>query len=57
MNKQHSNMATIVDAHCGKGKTSWGIQFINEHPEKRFLFITPFLEEVKRIKRDCPEAD
>lgn len=48
---------TVVDAHCGKGKTSWAIQYINEHPEKRFLFITPFLEEVKRIKRDCPEMD
>lgn len=57
MNKIYSSMATIVDAHCGKGKTSWAIQYINEHPEKRFLFITPFLEEVKRIKRDCPEAD
>jgi hypothetical protein len=48
---------TIVDAHCGKGKTSWAIQHINENPEKRFIFITPFLDEVKRIKKECPGAD
>lgn len=55
--EENETKTTVVDAHCGKGKTSWAIQYINEHPEKRFLFITPFLEEVKRIKRDCPEMD
>ncbi|CAG9611822.1 hypothetical protein BACCIP111899_00994 [Bacillus rhizoplanae] len=41
----------IVDATCGKGKTSWAIQRMNEANEsEKFMFITPFLSEVKRIK-------
>lgn len=42
----------VVDALMGKGKTSWAIQHINESTdEKRFIFITPYLEEVERIKQ------
>ena len=41
----------IIDATCGKGKTSWAIQYMNEaDPSEKFLFITPFLTEVERIK-------
>ncbi len=43
----------IIDATCGKGKTSWAIQFMNEaESNEKFLFITPFLTEVKRIKQE-----
>jgi hypothetical protein len=44
----------VIDAPCGKGKTSWAIQHINQHPDQKFLFITPFLDEVDRIKKSCP---
>lgn len=55
----------IVDATCGKGKTSWAIQRMNEANEsEKFMFITPFLSEVKRIKNSVtnrkfsePEVD
>jgi hypothetical protein len=54
MKEEYYNlMAKVIDAPCGKGKTSWAIQFMNENKEKRFVFITPFLKEVKRIKTDC----
>lgn len=33
----------------GSGKTSWGIQKINENPFNNILYITPFLNEVDRI--------
>lgn len=33
----------------GSGKTSWSIQHINRNPFENFLYITPFLSEVKRI--------
>lgn len=40
----------------GKGKTSAAINFINQADEdEKFLFITPYLTEVKRIKEKCPE--
>lgn len=41
----------IIDATCGKGKTSWAIQLMNEADKsEKFMFITPFLSEVKRVK-------
>lgn len=43
----------IVDAPCGAGKTSAAIQMMNESNGGKFLFITPFLNEVQRIKESC----
>lgn len=42
----------IVDAPCGYGKTSWAIQAMNEADVEthRFIYVTPFLEEIERIK-------
>lgn len=41
----------VVDDMMGTGKTSWAIQIMNESPEiQKFIFITPFLDEVDRIK-------
>lgn len=34
----------------GSGKTSWAIQTMNEHPDKSYIYITPLLTEVRRIK-------
>lgn len=42
---------TIVDAICGKGKTSWAIDYIKQNTDKRYLFVTPFLTEIDRIRR------
>lgn len=37
----------------GSGKTSWAIQYINNSSEEnRFIYITPFLDEVARIKQN-----
>ncbi len=57
--RDHSNNpemppVKVVEAHCGKGKTSWAIEFMNEHAEARnWVFITPYLDEVARIKEAC----
>lgn len=43
----------IVDSIMGAGKTSWAIQYMNEaDKDKNFLYITPFLDEVQRIKEN-----
>lgn len=55
----------IIDATCGKGKTSWAIRLMNDADEsEKFMFITPFLSEVKRVKKSVtnrkfsePEVD
>lgn len=60
-----SQAVQIIDATCGKGKTSWAIQLMNEADEsEKFMFITPFLSEVKRVKNSVanrtfsePEVD
>lgn len=41
----------------GSGKTSSTISYINAHPEKRFIYITPYLPEAERIKDGCPAAN
>lgn len=46
----------VVEAHCGKGKTSWAIKFMNENAvDRNWVFITPYLDEVERIKSECAE--
>ncbi|MHA4067886.1 hypothetical protein ACX16W_22875 [Bacillus cereus] len=40
----------VIDAICGAGKTSYAIQYMNEHKDKLFIYVTPFLTEVERIK-------
>lgn len=41
----------VVDSIMGSGKTSWAIQHMEEaDKETRFIYITPFLSEVERVK-------
>lgn len=39
----------------GAGKTMASIHMMNSHPEKRYIFITPYLAEAERIKNACPD--
>lgn len=42
----------------GAGKTSAAINYINKSKdEEKFLFITPYLTEVERIKCSCPKKN
>lgn len=45
--------AIVIDAPCGAGKTSWAIQYINEHQEESFIYCTPFLDEIERVREQC----
>lgn len=48
----------IVDAPCGAGKSLSAINMINESSnEQRFIYVTPFLTEVERIKKECSEKN
>ncbi len=46
-------MIKVIDEPCGRGKTSWAIQQINQNTDKSYIFCTPFLNEIDRIKKDC----
>lgn len=54
-----SNKINIVDAICGEGKSTSLINYINnkENCNKKFLYITPFLSEIERIKQECPNKN
>lgn len=47
------NEIYVVDAIMGSGKTSSAINKMNEDVENNYIFITPFLKEVDRIKESC----
>jgi len=39
----------VIDSIMGSGKTSWAIQKMKKDENKRFLYVTPFLNEVRRV--------
>ena len=44
----------VVDARMGRGKSTAAIHYINANKRtKRFLYATPFLSEVERIRNCC----
>lgn len=42
-------MITIIDSPCGRGKTTYAINYINQNPTKNFVYITPYLEQVTDV--------
>lgn len=48
----------VVDSRPGAGKSSFAIQYMNSLDEyTKVIYITPFLDETERIKRECPDRD
>lgn len=43
----------ICDSMMGTGKSSAAINYMNEHLEKRFIYITPYIKEADRISSAC----
>ncbi len=43
----------VCDALCGAGKTLSCINMMNSDTEHKYIFITPYLDEVDRIKDSC----
>lgn len=48
---------SVIDAPCGSGKTSWAIQYMREHPDDSFIYCTPYLSEMRRIRESCRERN
>lgn len=47
-------MVRVCDAIMGSGKTESAISYMNAHPEKRYIYVTPYLDEAARIVAGCP---
>ena len=43
---------TVVDSIMGSGKSSYFMQYMKERPNEKFMYISPYLDEVKRIKEE-----
>ena len=43
----------VIDSIMGSGKSSYAIQKMNEDSDGSYIYITPFLSEVQRIKENC----
>lgn len=47
----------ICDAIMGSGKSSAAIQYMNDHPNQKFIYISSFLDEATRIRLACPRLN
>ncbi len=46
-------MIKVCDTIMGTGKSESAITLVNEHPDERFIYISPYLHEAERIKTGC----
>lgn len=49
------NKIVIVDSICGSGKSTYFFNKMNSETEKRFIYITPYLDEVERCIQTCKD--
>lgn len=47
----------ICDSIMGAGKSSAAIQMMNSNPNKKYLYVTPYLDECQRIIDACPDLN
>lgn len=47
----------VCDAIMGSGKSSAAINMMNDNPDEKYIYITPFLDETERIQKACPKLN
>lgn len=50
-------MIYVCDKIMGCGKSQSAITYMNEHPTKKYIYITPYLDEASRITDACPKLN
>ena len=54
------NKIHIIDSIMGSGKSTWSFNYMYENKDKKFIYITPYLNEIKRLigegTEDCPHT-
>ena len=45
---------TVIDSIMGSGKTTSLIKMMNENTEEKFIYITPYRDEIDRVISNCP---
>ena len=55
---EYNCCVSIVDEMMGRGKSWAAINYMNSHPDEKFLYITPYLDELEnRIIPSCPSRE
>lgn len=54
---QNTAKIDVIDMPMGAGKTNGMIAYMNAHPENKYLFVTPYRTERKRIQDACPSLN
>ena len=49
------NQVKVCDAIMSAGKSSAAIAYMNANSDRKFIYITPYLDEAARIKEGCPD--
>lgn len=44
----------ICDSIMGSGKSQSTIHMINDNPDKKYIYVAPYLAEAERIQKACP---
>lgn len=53
----------IIDELCGTGKSYHAFRMMESHPDKLWIFVTPYLDQIERVKEEvgvpfeAPEAE
>lgn len=47
-------MVKVCDRIMGTGKTQATINYLNDNPDGKYIYITPYLDEATRIRDGCP---
>lgn len=56
--KEEKITIKVVDQIMGSGKTEAAITYMNSAPNyQRFIYVTPYLNEIKRIKDSCAKKN
>ncbi|MBD5111485.1 MAG: hypothetical protein HDT42_02980 [Ruminococcaceae bacterium] len=50
MEQKEETKITVVDSMMGSGKTSWAIDYINQHEDENIMYIAPYITETERIR-------
>lgn len=48
--KTENTKIVVIDSIMGSGKTTWAINKMNSSPDDKFIYITPYLDEIQRVK-------
>lgn len=45
-------MITVIDSPCGAGKSFYCMKMVRENPTERYVYVTPYLDEINRIVKN-----